>query len=435
MQKLHLISLGCTKNLVDSEIMLGRLKECEITQNLEEADLIIVNTCGFIEAAKTESIEAILSAAKRKKAGALLIVSGCLSERYREELIKELPEVDIFTGVGDYAKIDELILKKQSAFSDQVFLQSNEERVVTASAYHAYIKIAEGCNQRCSFCAIPSFKGKLRSRSLESVINEIVTLVRKGYFDFSLIAQDTSSYGRDIGLKNGLCDLIEKIDQIEGVKRARICYLYPATTSLKLIATIANSKRFAPYFDMPIQHVSDRMLKTMKRGLNAQKTFALIAKAREIKNVYIRTAFIIGHPYESEADFTALCEVIKTGVFDRVSLFAFSDEEGTTSNKMRGKVDSKTIQTRMKIAQKLLKSAHKKRLKKVIGSIVTVAIDGASEESEHLIAAKNLDWSPQIDPPILINESEIDDIKPTSIGRAQIIAATDSLLIAKLLDG
>jgi ribosomal protein S12 methylthiotransferase RimO len=413
--------------------MLGRLRDYEIADDISAADLIVINTCGFIDAAKQESIDAILGAVKNKKKNALLVVSGCLAERYREELSKELPEVDIFTGVGDYARIDELIAQKKSAFSDRVFLQSNEERVVTASAYHAYIKIAEGCNQRCAFCAIPSFKGKLKSRSIDSVTNEVISLVKKGYFDFTLIAQDTSAYGRDIGLKNGLCDLIEALDVIEGVKRARICYLYPATTSIKLVDTIAKSKRFAPYFDIPIQHVSDAMLKTMKRGLNAAKTMKLIERMRSVKNAWIRTAFIIGHPRETEDDFNAIREIIGSGIFDRVSLFAFSDEEGTAANKMRGKIDAKTIQTRLRTAQKLLKQAHKKRLKSMIGSVVTAAIDGKSEESEYLIAAKNLDWSPQIDPPILINDAGDQTLSVGAIKRAQIVAATDSLLFAKLI--
>jgi ribosomal protein S12 methylthiotransferase RimO len=432
--KLHLISLGCAKNLIDGEVMLAKLKDYEITQEIANADLIIVNTCGFIEAAKKESVEAILIAAKRRKKGAALVVSGCLTERYRDELAKELPEVDIFTGVGDYARIDEIIAQKRNVFSDRVFLQTDENRVVTESAYHAYIKIAEGCNQRCSFCAIPSFKGRLQSRSIKSVTDEIAALTKKGYFDFTLIAQDTSSYGRDLGYKEGLCDLIEAIDAIDGVKRARICYLYPATTSLKLIDIVAKSKCFAPYFDMPIQHISDAMLKTMRRGLNANRTMELIKRMRSVKNAWIRTAFIIGHPRESDEDFEMLCEIIKSGIFDRVSLFAFSDEEGTTANTMRDKIDAKTIQKRLKIAQKLLKQAHKKRLKAMVGEIIDAAIDAESEESEYLIAAKNLDWSPRIDPPILINESLVSSLATGAIGRAEIVASTDLCLIARLID-
>lgn len=199
MAKLYLVSLGCNKNLVDSEIMLGKLKDYEITDEPNLADVIIINTCGFIASAKEESINTILELAKQKKPNSILIVTGCLSQRYKDELIKELPEVDIFSGVGDYYKIDEMILKKQNLFSPSTYLQTTDERIITGSSYHAYIKLSEGCNQKCSFCAIPSFKGRLKSRNLSDIIQEIKNLVSKGYHDFSFISQDSSSYGKDLG--------------------------------------------------------------------------------------------------------------------------------------------------------------------------------------------------------------------------------------------
>jgi len=227
-KKLHLVSLGCTKNLVDSEVMLGRLKEYEITDDNTQADVIIVNTCGFIDAAKEESINTVLNLHDERKENSILVMSGCLTERYREELQADMPEIDIFTGVGDYEKIDELIASKQSTFSPEVYLATETSgRVITGSNYHAYIKIAEGCNQACSFCAIPSFKGKLHSRSLSSIIKEVENLVAQGYYDFSFISQDSSSYGRDMKLSDGLIDLIKGVEAIEGVKSARILYLYP----------------------------------------------------------------------------------------------------------------------------------------------------------------------------------------------------------------
>ncbi|MGE4295328.1 MAG: 30S ribosomal protein S12 methylthiotransferase RimO [Campylobacterales bacterium] len=431
--KLHLVSLGCTKNLIDSEVMLARLKSLEMTQEPGEADVIVVNTCGFIDAAKEESINTILGLHEQRKEGSLLVMAGCLSQRYQEELKGELPEVDIFTGVGDYARIDALIAGKMSEFTDQVFLQTEEERVVTGSNFHAYIKIAEGCNQSCSFCAIPSFKGRLHSRSLESIVKEVKRLVSQGFFDFSFIAQDTSSYGRDMGLKQGLIDLIGAIEQIDGVKRARILYLYPSTTSPELIAKIANSKVFAPYFDIPLQHATENMFKTMKRGLGAQETLKLVEQMRAVPNSWLRSAFIVGHPGESEADFEALCTLIESGLFDMISLFGFSDEEGTTAHDMAQKVDAKTIKTRLKKAEKLAKSARKKRLKKLIGQTVPVVIQGESDEHEFLIAAKHLDWAPEIDPVILINDSEVEGLKPGQIGQAEITQSTDEALIARFI--
>ncbi len=260
-KKLHLVSLGCTKNLVDSEVMLGRLKEYEITDDNTQADVIIVNTCGFIDAAKEESINTVLNLHDERKKNSILVMSGCLTERYKEELQADMPEIDIFTGVGDYEKIDALIASKQSTFSPEVYLATETSgRVITGSNYHAYIKIAEGCNQACSFCAIPSFKGKLHSRSLSSITKEVENLVAQGFYDFSFISQDSSSYGRDMKLSDGLIDLIKGIEVIEGVKSARILYLYPSTTTFALIDAIADSKVFQTYYDMPIQHIDDSML-------------------------------------------------------------------------------------------------------------------------------------------------------------------------------
>jgi len=225
---LHLVSLGCTKNLVDSEVMLGRLKSYKITDDSANADVIIVNTCGFIDAAKEESIQTVLTLHEQRKKDSILVMSGCLTERYREELQADMPEIDIFTGVGDYEKIDALIASKQSTFSPEVYLATETSgRVITGSNYHAYIKIAEGCNQHCSFCAIPSFKGKLHSRSLSSIVKEVKMLVQDGYYDFSFISQDSSSYGRDMNTTEGLIELINGVEKIDGVKSARILYLYP----------------------------------------------------------------------------------------------------------------------------------------------------------------------------------------------------------------
>jgi len=220
--------------------------------------VIIVNTCGFIDAAKEESIQTVLNLHEARKSDSLLVMAGCLSERYKEELQKEMPEVDIFTGVGDYDKIDELIRAKQSRFTPHVFLSDNQERIITGSSSHAYIKLAEGCNQTCSFCAIPGFKGRLHSRTLESVVKEVERLVRQGFYDFSFISQDSSSYLYDLGERDGLVKLIEAVEKIEGVKSARILYLYPSTTSFELIDKIAASPIFQNYFDMPIQHIDPR---------------------------------------------------------------------------------------------------------------------------------------------------------------------------------
>ena len=272
-KKLHLISLGCTKNLVDSEVMLGRLSTYENTQDVSEADVVIVNTCGFIEAAKQESIQTLLNALEVKKDGAILVASGCLSERYAKELKQEIPEIDIITGVGDYDKIDAMIEERKNGqkvcqSQNGVFLaDETTKRVISGSKIHAYIKLSEGCNQKCSFCAIPSFKGKLHSRTLESTLKEVQNLVKQGFRDFSFISQDSSSYMRDLGVKDGLVELIKGIDTLVEngleLRSARILYLYPSTTSKELIQAICDSKVFVNYFDMPLQHTSSSVLKAM----------------------------------------------------------------------------------------------------------------------------------------------------------------------------
>ena len=309
-KKLHLISLGCTKNLVDSEVMLGKLSEYENTQEIKEADVIIVNTCGFIEAAKTESIQTILEALNNKKENAILVASGCLSERYAKELKEEIPEIDIITGVGDYDKIDLMIEKRKKgekilSNANGVFLANeNDKRIISGSKIHAYIKLSEGCNQKCSFCAIPSFKGKLHSRTLESTLKEVQNLAQKGFSDFTFISQDSSSYLRDLGIKDGLVDLVKGIDKLAkegiGIKSARILYLYPATTSKKLIQTIIDSPIFHNYFDMPLQHISQKVLKQMGRGGEFKE---MLKKKRKTPNRFLRASFIIGHPGEGETDF------------------------------------------------------------------------------------------------------------------------------------
>ena len=329
-KKLHLVSLGCTKNLIDSEVMLGRLKEYTITDEPEKADVIIVNTCGFIESAKEESLSTTLGLHDIRKKDSILVMSGCLSERYKEELQKELDEVDIFTGVGDYDKIDELVEQKRSQFSNKVFLADETlDRVVTGSNFHAYVKLSEGCNQSCAFCAIPNFKGKLNSRTLDSIKKELENMIDNGYYDFSFVSQDSSSYLRDHKINDGLEQLIDMVEQIDGVKSARILYLYPSTTTLQLIDKIADSKVFHSYFDMPLQHISSNMLKVMKRGKGSEKLKELMNAMRAVNGGFVRSTFIVGHPGESEEDFQELCNYVQEFEFDRANVFSYSDEEDT----------------------------------------------------------------------------------------------------------
>ena len=432
MPKLHLISLGCNKNLVDSEIMLGRLQNYDITDDISDADVIIVNTCGFIKSAKEESIQTILEMHEARKNGSLLVVTGCLMQRYKDELIKELPEVDLFTGVADYDKIDEIILKKQNLFSPQTYLQANEERVITGSNYHAYIKISEGCNQKCSFCAIPTFKGKLKSRSLENIVNEVKNLVKKGYYDFSFLSQDSSSYMRDHGISDGLINLIDEIEKIKGVRSARILYLYPSTTSKELIERIIASPVFHNYFDMPIQHISEDILKIMKRGSGAKKIKELLNLMRNAENSFLRTGVIVGHPGESEEDFEELCEFLEEFKFDRISAFAYSKEEDTASFEME-QIPAKIISKRLNKIEKITKKSINESLQKEIGKQIYASLEGESSEGEMFYAAKKDIWDKDIDGEILINESDVKELEIGSLYLCEVSDVVDQKLIAKII--
>jgi len=382
--KLHIVSLGCNKNLVDTEVMLGRLKAYDMTDDASEADVIIVNTCGFIDAAKEESINTVMNLHDQRKDDSMLVMAGCMSERYSEELSKELTEVDIFTGVGDYANIDKLLAEKESRFSDQVYLIDGEERVVTGSSYHAYVKISEGCNQTCSFCAIPSFKGKLNSRNLDSIAKEVEGLVAKGYYDFSFISQDSSSFLRDQNVKDGLIHLIKRIELIDGVKSARILYLYPSTTTMRLLQEIAKSKLFHNYFDMPIQHINDDMLRMMKRGFGKEKTLEQLNYMRSLPNSFVRTTFIVGHPGETEAMFEELCDFVKAFGFDRANVFGYSDEEGTSAYDVSEKLSQELIDERAEILGKIITDSEMLALQSEIGKEIELIIDGESDEHEFL---------------------------------------------------
>jgi len=431
MGKLHLVSLGCNKNLVDSEIMLGRLSNYEITPDVASADVIIVNTCGFINSAKEESIRAILDMHEARKKGSLLVVTGCLMQRYREELMKELPEVDLFTGVGDYDKIDEIILKKQNLFSPDTYLQASEERVITGSNYHAYIKISEGCNQKCSFCAIPTFKGKLKSRSLENIVDEVQKLVKKGYYDFSFLSQDSSSYMRDHAVSDGLISLIDAVEKIEGVKTARILYLYPSTTSNALIERIIASPVFVNYFDMPIQHASDKMLKIMRRGSGAARIKELLNLMKSAPSAFLRTGVIVGHPGEGEAEFDELYAFLQEFKFDRVSAFAYSKEEDTLSYEME-QVPAKIISKRLSKIENITRAAIEASFAQELGQKFIVSLEGESSEGEMFYAAKKALWDKDIDGEILINESDVEQLETGGRYWCEITQVAGSQALGKI---
>jgi len=412
--------------------MLGRLKEYEISDDATTADVIIVNTCGFIDAAKEESINTILNLHEERKKSSLLVVSGCLTERYQEELQRDLPEVDIFTGVGDYEKIDKMIAEKRGLFSPEVYLANeNSERVITGSNTHAYIKIAEGCNQSCSFCAIPSFKGKLHSRTLFSIEKEVKALVAKGFYEFSFISQDSSSFGRDIELKDGLINLIQTVEAIEGVKISRILYLYPSTTTFKLIDTIADSNVFETYYDMPIQQIDDNILKMMRRGFGEKKTIELLEHMKSKKDAFIRTSIIAGHPGESDEAFEKVCNFMLEFKFDRFNVFYYSNEETTPAFTMKP-VAEEVIEERVEILESIAYETTEASLKKMLGKTIQVILDGESDEHEYILSARPTLWAKDIDGDILINDTSDLEILFGALYEAKVTELAGDRLLATL---
>lgn len=437
MKTLCLISLGCNKNLVDSEVMLGRLSDYRLVDSPKDANVTIVNTCGFIQSAKQESIEKILEVAQDKPKDGILVVSGCLSQRYANELRDEIKEIDIITGVGDYDKIDKMILdlnKNQKIIkSNSTFLIDSQIRIVTGSKVQSYIKLSEGCNQKCSFCAIPNIKGKLHSRSIESCIKEISHLVEKGFQDFSFIAQDSSSYMRDLGKKDALIELIDEVEKIRGIRSARILYLYPSTTTDALVERISESSIFQNYFDMPLQHISSSMLKIMKRGATKNRHIELLKNMRKIKDSFIRTTLLIGHPGESQKDFEELREFMSDFVFDRVNIFAFSSEEGTIAHTMQQKVDSKITNKRINILNKIIKKQQNEIFKNYEGKKIVAIIDGISKTSEFFFSARDIKWDREIDGEILINENLTQSPLKAGYYNVEIETSKDGYLIGKAL--
>jgi len=429
--KLHIVSLGCTKNLVDTEVMMGKLQNFELTDESDDADVIIVNTCGFIDAAKEESINTVLALHEARKEDSVLVMAGCLSERYKDDLAVQIPEVDIFTGVGDYDHIDELLVEKKSRFSEEVYLIDGAERIVTGSSYHAYIKLSEGCNQACSFCAIPSFKGALNSRNLDSIANEVEGLVKKGYYDFSFVSQDSSSYLRDQNIKDGLSLLIQRIELIEGVKSARILYLYPSTTTITLLKNIAKSDIFHNYFDMPIQHINDDMLRLMKRGFGKDKTIELLNFMRSLPNSFVRTSFIVGHPNETQEMFDEMCEFAASFGFDRINVFSYSDEETTSAYDMDEKISDEVRAERAQILGDIAAECTTKSLQAEVGSDIELIIDGESDEHEFLLSARKTLWAPEIDGEIYVNDRTKDeDLEFGKIYKAKVTELVGNILTA-----
>jgi len=419
MKKVGFVSLGCPKNLVDSEVMMGQLAEAgyEITNNAEEAETVVVNTCGFIESAKQESIDAILEATRLKEEGKAkrVVVAGCLVERYRDDLMKELPEVDAFIGTSQVNEIlkaaDETFDARNLALSPignktaTYLYDVDTPRLRATESHTAFIKIAEGCDRPCAFCSIPSMRGSFRSRRFGSIIEEARNLAKQGVKELVLIAQDSSRYGEDLGGVDALAALIRALGEIEDIEWVRVMYAYPTHISDAFLAAIAETPKAVKYLDMPLQHASRNVLKLMKRGGNRESLEKLIRRVRErVPGIAIRTTFITGFPGETDEDFEELIKFVQNCRFDNLGVFTYSDEEGTPAYMLPDKVDPKIAKQRRNRLMKEQAKISKQINKSKIGSTYKVMFEGLSQESDLLFQGRLEGQTQEIDGYILIND-------------------------------
>jgi ribosomal protein S12 methylthiotransferase len=473
--KVGFVSLGCPKNLVDSEVMMGMLAQAgaELVPRAEDADVIVVNTCSFIESAQQESVNAILEMARHKDDKARkLVVAGCLVERFRDEIRKNIPEVDEVVGTGELEKILEAAgisrtANTQAGDSPFRILTSRPEgdaraangrfsrenwagaisdlpnylyddatpRVLATPRYSAYIKIAEGCDHPCSFCIIPQLRGKFRSRRFESVVAEAERLARSGVREITLIGQDTTCYGEDFGLKDGLALLLEKLASIGELRWVRFLYAYPNKITGHLLDIIAKHEKICSYVDVPLQHASAATLKRMKRGGGAEIFLRTIEKMRKtIPGVTLRTSFIVGFPGETEKEFEELCEFVSAAEFDWMGTFAYSDQEGATAHSLDGKLSLREIERRRKHLMQIQKQISRRKKKALRGQEFDVLLEGPSEESDLLLEARSAMHAPEIDGKLYIADvPEGLAPMPGEFYRCEITETHDYDLVARLV--
>jgi ribosomal protein S12 methylthiotransferase len=490
------ISLGCPKNLVDSEVMMGLLDRggARLTSRPEEADILVVNTCSFIDTAKQESVDTILEMARFKTSGSAkkLIVAGCLVERYRDEIRKSIPEVDAVVGTGELESILEAagiapqpsspspfnilsrsgnaevragresgagthktefraegnLREQQGRFSREEWqgaahmlptylYNESTPRLISTGKTSAYIKIAEGCDHPCTFCVIPNLRGKFRSRRFESVVAEAQKLVASGVQEITLIGQDTTCYGEDLGLKDGLALLLEELANIEGLRWLRFLYAYPNRITGKLLDTIAKHDNICKYLDVPLQHASPDVLKRMKRGAGADIFLKTLDKVRAaVPGIALRTSFIVGFPGESLRDFEILEEFISQGRFDWLGVFNYSDEEGSKAHALDAKLPKRTIESRKRKLMKLQQKISKRAKQQWVGRELVVLAEGESEETAMLWEGRTEFHAPEIDGKVYINDfGELEKLEAGKFYRAEITDAHDYDLVARIVSG
>ena len=478
-QKVGFVSLGCPKNLVDSEVMMGLLARAgaELTRRAEDADVIVVNTCSFIESAQQESVNTILEMAGHKVGGKAkkLVVAGCLVERFRDQIRKDIPEVDAVVGTGELENIlaatgvgpaspkndsPFVVLPSrpegdaraaQGRFSRESWARESwtgaigdlpnylyddaTPRILATPRHMAYIKIAEGCDHPCTFCIIPQLRGQFRSRRFESVIAEAERLAQSGVREVTLIGQDTTCYGEDLGLKDGLALLLEKLAHIENLRWIRFLYAYPNKITGKLLETIAQHEKICSYMDVPLQHASATVLKRMKRGGGSDVFLRSIAKMRRtVPDLTLRTSFIVGFPGETEKEFEELCDFVREAQFDWMGAFAYSDQDGAQAFDLSKKLSPREIERRRKHLMGIQRQISKKKKKALVGQEFDLLLEGESEESELLLEGRTPMHAPEIDGKVFINDSpEESTPQPGQFYRCQVTEAYDYDLVARIV--
>jgi ribosomal protein S12 methylthiotransferase len=436
---IHFVSLGCPKNRVDTEIMLGVSdgQGLSLVERPEDADVIVVNTCGFIGPAKEESIDTILAMGKMKEEGRCeqLVVAGCLSQRYPEDLAREMPEVDHFLGSSDMLKLGAVLERKAPRMlvgnPAEHTIRATDPRRLSQRPHSAYVKIAEGCNRTCSFCAIPEIRGKQRSRPIDDVVREVEQLASLGTREVSFVSQDTVAYGRDLPGRPTLAALAEAVADVSGIRWVRLHYLYPETLSDALLALLAEHPRVLPYVDMPLQHASDAMLRRMRRGHGGDRMRRVVDKLRSrVPDMVFRSTFIVGHPGETDADFEELVAFVRWAEIDHVGVFLYSHEEGTTSGAMDDVVSPKVAKKRHRELMRVQRPISRRRLRARVGTEVEVLVDGPSDESDFLLEGRYFGQAPEVDGKVYLANGEAE---PGELRRALVTDAADYDLVADLL--
>lgn len=436
--KVHFISLGCPKNLVDSEIMAGTLLKdgYQVVGEAEEADTVIVNTCGFIEDSKKESIQRILDMSDLKQEGKIkkVVVAGCLTQRYKEELVEGLPEADLFVGSGEFQNISKILKNSESGETQKTFFnlptylqEEATPRVNSQPGHRAYLKISEGCMKRCAFCAIPLIRGNLQSRSIEAIVAEAKLLVAGGVKELIIISHDFTDYGWDLRRKDPTrkdspVELLKALDKVEGLQWIRLMYLYPDGITPEMVQVIKNSDKIVRYFDMPLQHINDDVLKSMNRKMTRDEVETALMNIREhLPEAVIRTQFIVGFPGETAEQFEELLQFVAEQQFDRVGCFKYSPEENTPGGRMDNQIDEETKQFRHDALMEVQQNISREKHRDFIGKTIDVLVEGFSEETDLLLQGRFWGQAPDIDGVVLINDGQ------AQVGDMVKVHITDSL--------